>query len=112
MVATAIGIIVSSLLTDIINLPELINAIFWFLICFTTYYFARRMDYGWFKMISLDFFLTWAFVCIGVILGLIILQLINTGSVTANLEQLTSFFYSSLPLALGPTATTSMGLRD
>ncbi len=113
LAASAIGIVISSYLVTIIDLPELINAIFWFLISFTTYFFAKKVkEYSWFKMLSLDFFLTWAFVSIGVIIGVMIMQLIKTGSVTAELDVLTEVFFNTLPLALGPAATTSLGLRD
>ena len=113
MSTAAIGTIISSFVADIINLPELISAIIWFLISLVTYMGAKRMkESEWFKMLSLDFILTWAFTCIGVILGFIILVLIDKGSLTINLDQIVNLFYATLPLALGPTATTSLGLRD
>lgn len=113
MFTAAIGTIVSSYVVDVINLPELISAIIWFLIALITYLGAKRMkESGWFKMISLDFIFTWAFTCVGVILGFIVLVLIDQGSLTINLDQIIDLFFATLPLALGPTATTSLGLRD
>lgn len=111
--AAALGTVIAYFLVDIIDLPDLINAIVWFLIAFTTYFFAKKVkDESWFKMLTLDFFITWAFTTIGVILGTIVVILIDTNSLTLNWDSLVTTFFASLPLALGPTATASMGLRE
>ena len=113
--AAALGTILSSFLLDanIINLPELIVAIIWFLISFITYISAKKLkDEKWFKLISIDFFLTWAFTTIGVLIGVIVWTLIDSGSVAVNIDTMVNLFFVTLPFALGPTATTSMGLRD
>lgn len=113
MGSTTIGIIISTYLITIIDLPEIITAIFWFLITYIAFVFARKVkDYAWFKILSLDFFLTWAFVCIGVILGVVIVDLILTKSVTLNLDEIQNVFFQYLPLALAPTLATSLGLRE
>lgn len=113
--AAALGTILSSFLinANIINLPELIVAIIWFLISFITYISAKKLkDEKWFKLISLDFFLTWAFTTIGVLIGVIVWILIDTGAVSVNFDNMVNLFFITLPFSLGPTATTSMGLRD
>ena len=113
--AAALGTILSSFLIDanIINLPELIVAIIWFLISFVTYISAKNLkDEKWFKLISIDFFLTWAFTTIGVLIGVLVWTLIDFGSVSIDFDAMMNLFFFTLPFSLGPTATTSMGLRD
>ena len=113
MFAAAVGYVLSTYIGENIDYPELIKAIFWFLISFSTYFGAKRLkEITWFKLVSLDFFMTWAFVTIGVIIGDIVLALIDSGGAVLNTDRLVEVFYDTLPLALAPAATASLGLRD
>lgn len=95
------------------QVDALITALAWFLICFVVYFAASKLkDVKSFKLVSLKFFLTWAFVCAGVIIGTILYILIDQGSVSIKSNDLFNWFLLALPLALGPTGAASMGLRD
>lgn len=114
-VATAIGKILAEFLVslELFDLPELISAIVWFLISFVTYLAGRKIEgEGWFKLLSLNFIVTWAFCTFGVLLGAVIWELIVTGGVVLQLEVILAIFFGSLPLTIGPTASLSLGLRD
>ena len=115
LVATALGTILGFLLVDsgLIGLAEVIPAIVWFLICFVTYYAGTRLkEEKWFRLLSVNFLLTWIFCDVGYLLGIIVWQLIKTGTVSMSGNQLLDAFLISLPLTIGPTATMSIGLRD
>ncbi|MHA2504004.1 MAG: hypothetical protein ACXAE3_14185 [Candidatus Kariarchaeaceae archaeon] len=113
--ATAIGVVLSTFLIslDIINLPELINALVWLLITWFAYLGGKQVDdESGFKIISLNFIITWAFTTIGALLGFIISTLIDTGSISLQLDALLTAFFFFLPLTIGPTLGVSLGLGD
>lgn len=115
LVAAALGTVLGEFIIsiDLIGIPELVSAIIWFLIAFTTYFFGKRLDEEhWFKLVSINFIVTWAFCTVGYLLGLIVWNLIDQGAVAITLDQMVTFFFIALPLTIGPTATVSLGLRD
>jgi len=115
LAAAALGKVLADFLVslNIINLPELIQALVWFLIAFIVYFFAKKIESeSWFGLFSLNYFVTWAFTTVGVLIGAIVWSLIDSGSVALNMDQLTTLFFLSLPLTIGPTLAMSLGLRE
>ncbi len=95
-----------------IQIENLVWAFVWFFICLVVFFVSKKLEESWFGLISLDFFLTWAFVCTGIILGRLLFELVETGSLDVEFEEIKDTFFRTLPLALGPTCSVSMGLRD
>ncbi len=123
LVTAALGTILSSLIFNNIgvntlgNLEQqqiqaLLNALFWFLICVGTWFGASRTDEKPFGFISIKFLIAWIFCNAGAMLGFLLSFLIETGSLTVQSGQLLDQFFFILPLTIGPTATTSMGLKE
>ncbi|MDH5401345.1 MAG: hypothetical protein OEZ01_09195 [Candidatus Heimdallarchaeota archaeon] len=113
LIFAAIGAVISFFVVDsgILGIEQLINALVWFLISYMTYWGAKKIDdTNSFKLLSLDFFLTWIFCTIGVLVGFIIWSLIQTKTATINIDALTNVFFKYLPYTIGPTATASLGL--
>ncbi len=109
-----IGVVISYFLISlqILNIDNLIIAFIWFLISIVTYWGGKKLDHSWFKPLSLDFLLTWMFCTVGVVLGFVIWTLIDQGSVSISFNQMVTVFFSFLPYSIGPSATTSLGLRE
>ena len=115
LVATTLGVVLGDVVVslNIIGNNQIINAIFWFLISMVTYYAGRKMkDEKWYKLLSLNFLITWAFSTIGALLGNFVWTLIDTGNASLNLNSMIDLFFIVLPLCIGPTAAMSLGLRD
>ncbi|RMG38739.1 MAG: hypothetical protein D6732_04890 [Methanobacteriota archaeon] len=123
LVAAALGTILSSLIFNNLGvnslgnlepqqIQALLNALFWFLICVGTWFGASRTDERPFGFISVKFLIAWLFCNAGAMLGFLISILIENGSLSVQGEQLLDQFFLILPLTIGPTATTSMGLKE
>jgi hypothetical protein len=113
--AAAIGWILASFVAtfDLGDFADLISAIFWFLIAFSTHFFAKRIkDEKRFGLLSLNFFITWAFCTAGAIIGDIVWDLIDSESTSIQLDAVVDSFFFFLALTIGPTATAALGIRE
>ena len=118
LVAAAIGTVLVQFLLSIITVQSelfqnLIAALVWFLIAYVLYYAGKKIDgESWFKLLSLNFFVTWAFATIGYLVGIVVWILIDTSKLNVSLDVMSAAFFFALPLTIGPTAAMSLGLRD
>ena len=90
----------------------LINGLVWFVVCFVVYFGATRLDENKFRLISPNFFITWFFVAMGLVFGVILDIIIQGDSITIDGDLVKNAVFLNLALALGPTAAASMGLND
>jgi hypothetical protein len=119
LVASAIGWLLAQFVNSILTIDfaggNIVPAFFWFLIAITCFFVAgsvKKEKEGSFGLISLDFFVTWMFSTIGVILGALAWILIDTESLSVNFDQISAFFFFFLPLTIGTTLAASLGLRE
>ncbi len=123
MVTAALGTVLSALIFQSLNISKLggltpaqiqslLNALFWFLICVGTWFGASRTEEKPFGFLSIKFLVAWISCNVGAMIGFVVAVLIDQGSITLNGEQLANQFFFILPLTIGPTATTSLGLKD
>ncbi|MHA2027965.1 MAG: hypothetical protein ACXAB7_01060 [Candidatus Kariarchaeaceae archaeon] len=123
-VTSALGLLLAEIINDNIDVDELaglnpteitllIQGLMWFVVCLIVYVGSAQIDNEkWFKLVTPSFFLTWAFVSAGTILGWILFLLYQDTSVTINGDDIRYAFFQNLGLALGPTGAASLGLRD
>lgn len=122
-VSAALGFFISGVVNDEISVDELaglspaeinglITGLLWFLVCFVVYLGTSRLEEAsWFKLLTPSFFITWAFVCGGIILGSILFLIYQDSSVTIDGDVISFAFFNNLAIALGPTASASLGIR-
>ena len=123
-VTSALGLFLANLINDNIEVDELagltplqinelITGLMWFIVCLVVYFGSAQIDNEkWFKLLSPSFFLTWVFVCAGIILGTILFLVYQDSSVTIDGDVVKNAFFSNLGISLGPTASASLDLRD
>ncbi|MCE7734967.1 MAG: hypothetical protein GPJ54_08830 [Candidatus Heimdallarchaeota archaeon] len=94
------------------QIAGLINGLVWFVVCFVVYFGSTKLDEKKFGLISPSFILTWFFVAMGIVLGTILDIIIQGDSVTIDGDLIKNAIFLNLAIALGPTASASMGLND
>ncbi len=123
LVTAAVGVVISDLIISNIAIQSLgglnqvqiqllLSAFLWFLISLTTFMGAKRVEAESFGFISLKFIIAWASCTAGALIGFVIALLIDSGSVQLNWDNIATQFFIILPLTIGPTATTAMGLKE
>jgi len=123
LITTAIGYALGQLLNREIDINELaglnqlqivglINGFVWFVVCFVVYFGSTKLDEKKFALISPSFIITWFFVAMGIVLGVILDTIIQGDELTINGDLIKNAVFLNLAIALGPTAAASMGLND
>ncbi|OLS25763.1 MAG: hypothetical protein HeimC2_16980 [Candidatus Heimdallarchaeota archaeon LC_2] len=123
LITTAIGYALGQLLNREIDINELaglnqlqitglINGLVWFVVCFVVYFGSTKLDEKKFALISPSFIITWFFVAMGIVLGVILDTIIQGDELTINGDLIKNAVFLNLTIALGPTAAASMGLND
>ncbi|MFW9995045.1 MAG: hypothetical protein ACFFD4_23610 [Candidatus Odinarchaeota archaeon] len=97
-----------------IDLTPLLQALIWIVIALITYY-----GIGWAAntgertgMLSLTFVLFWIMAAIGLIIGVIALQLVEAGGAAIDLDAMVVAFFVGLPFALIPSLAASLALSN
>ena len=94
------------------QIDGLIIGLVWFIVCFVVYFGSTKLDEKKFALVSPNFFITWFFVSMGIILGYILDIIIQGNSVTIDGDLIKDAVFLNLAIALGPTGAASMGLND
>lgn len=91
----------------------LVNDLLWFFIFFVVAFGASKIEGAKkYSLISPTFFIQWAFISAGTILGYLIWILIDTSELTVTFDFVKFAFFAYLALALGPTAWASLGISE
>ena len=99
---------------DIIKTPGLLAGLLWLVLCIIIYYgagsaFSSGENIG---PISLTFLLLWLFTNLGILIGIILWQLIQGGSVNLDLNVLVDSLIFNLTLSLGPAFASALGISN
>ncbi len=90
----------------------LIEGLVWFIVCFVVYFGSSKLNEKKFGLVSPSFFITWFFVAMGIVFGFILDIIIQGDSLTIDGDLIKDAIFLRLAIALGPTASASMGLND